>query len=297
MTRREAILAGSAALAGCATFSRKDRGHIDAHSHIWTDEVNHFPLATGKTVADLKPRTFTPETLIELGKTEGVARHVLISHGPFYGYNNDYMIHAAGQHPGVFAIVGALDPALPNLPAAMRANRGLGITGYRILPRGKADWLQADAMQAMWRAGAAQRIAMCPLINPEFVAGLGPMCEEFPDTPVVIDHCARIDTRHEPELNELCALAKHKNVCVKISAFYAFGAKKPPYDEQIPRVKRLFEAYGPRRLMWASDCPYQLGGENTYAASIALVRDRLDFVSAEDKQWLLCRTAEKVFFG
>jgi hypothetical protein len=49
--------------------------------------------------------------------------------------------------------------------------------------------------------------------------------------------------------------------------------------------------------MWASDCPYQLDGENTYAASIALVRDKLNFVTAEDKQWLLRRTAEKVFFG
>jgi hypothetical protein len=40
-----------------------------------------------------------------------------------------------------------------------------------------------------------------------------------------------------------------------------------------------------------------LDGENTYAASIALVRDKLNFVTAEDKQWLLRRTAEKVFFG
>ena len=138
---------------------------------------------------------------------------------------------------------------------------------------------------------------MCPLINPKHIVGLGPMCEKFPDTTVVIDHCARIDTQHETELNQLCALAKHKNVHVKISAFYAFGAKKPPYLEQIPKIKRLFEAFGPRRLMWASDCPYQLDGENTYAASIALVRDKLNFVTAEDKQWLLRRTAEKVFFG
>ena len=103
--------------------------------------------------------------------------------------------------------------------------------------------------------------------------------------------------RRSTSLNQLCALAKHKNVHVKISAFYAFGAKKPPYLEQIPKTKRLFEAFGPRRLMWASDCPYQLDGENTYAASIALVRDKLNFVTAEDKQWLLRRTAEKVFFG
>ena len=297
MTRREASLAGTAALAGCATPSRNHNGHIDAHSHIWTPDVKRFPLAPGKTVADLKPRSFTPETLIALGKTENVTRHVLISHGPYYSFNNDYLIYAAKKFPSVFAIVGAMDPALDRIPARMIANRKLGITGYRILPKNNADWLQSDAMQTMWRTGAEERIAMCPLINPKHIAGLGPMCEKFPDTTVAIDHCARIDTQHETELNQLCALAKHKNVHVKISAFYAFGAKTPPYLEQISKIKRLFEAFGPRRLMWASDCPYQLDGENTYAASIALVRDKLNFVTAEDKQWLLRRTAEKVFFG
>lgn len=297
MTRREAITLSAAALAGCATPGSSSRGYIDAHSHIWTPDVQRFPLALGKTIADLKPLSFTPETLIELGETEEVTRHVLISHGPFYGFNNDYLIHAAKKYPGVFAIVGAMDPALDRIPVRMIANRRLGITGYRILPNNNTNWLQAAPMQTMWRTGAKEGIAMCPLINPKHIAGLGPMCEKFPDTTVVIDHCARIDTQHETELNQLCALAKHKNVHVKISAFYAFGAKQPPYLEQIPKTKRLFEAFGPRRLMWASDCPYQLDGENTYAASIALVRDKLNFVTAEDKQWLLRRTAEKVFFG
>jgi L-fuconolactonase len=297
ITRRQAIVLTTAGLSGCVAPGDHRADHIDAHSHIWTANVKRFPLAPGKTVADLKPHSFTPETLIALGKTEGVTRHVLISHGPYHGFNNDYYVYAAKKNPGVFAIVGAMNPGLDRIPARMRTNRRLGITGYRILPKGDPRWLQAASMQTMWRTGATERIAMCPLIDPKYIAGLGPMCEQFPDTTVVIDHCARIDTQHKAELNELCALAKHSNVYVKISAFYAFGAKQPPYLEQIPKIKRLFEAYGPRRLMWASDCPYQLGGNNTYAASIALIRDRLDFISSDDKRWLLHRTAETVFFN
>ena len=190
-----------------------------------------------------------------------------------------------------------MDPALDRIPARMIANRKLGMTGYRILPKNNANWLQADAMQTIWRTGAKERIAMCPLIDPKYVAGLGPMCGQFPDTTVVIDHCARIDTQHKAELNELCALAKHSNVYVKISAFYAFGTKQPPYLEQAPKIKRLYEAFGPERLMWASDCPYQLENGNTYAASIALVRDQLDFLTNDDKDLLLHRTAQKVFFS
>ena len=55
-------------------------------------------------------------------------------------------------------------------------------------------------------------------------------------------------------------------------------------------------AFGPKRLMWASDSPYQLQGVNTYRASIGLVRDRLDFLSKEDREWLLAKSAEAVYF-
>ncbi|MBO35691.1 MAG: amidohydrolase, partial [Verrucomicrobiales bacterium] len=56
------------------------------------------------------------------------------------------------------------------------------------------------------------------------------------------------------------------------------------------------DAYGPSRLMWASDCPYQLTAPNTYAASISLIRDRLETLSTSDKEFLLRKTAEKVYF-
>ena len=77
INRRQAIAMGAAGLSGCVAPGGPRAGHIDAHSHIWTPDVKRFPLAPGKTVADLKPRSFTPETLIALGKTEGVTRHVL----------------------------------------------------------------------------------------------------------------------------------------------------------------------------------------------------------------------------
>ena len=62
-------------------------------------------------------------------------------------------------------------------------------------------------------------------------------------------------------------------------------------------IKRLYESFGPERLMWASDCPYQLNDGNSYEASISLITDRIDFLSESDKQWLLRKTAESVFFA
>ncbi len=300
MNRRQALHSMAAlGLSGCASLTDKKFGWIDAHSHIWTDNseaLRTYPLAPGRSINDLNPPRFTAEDLIILGKTQEVMRHVLISHQHYHGYSNDYYADAARSHPGTFAIVGALDYTKPDIPARMKTNRARNITGYRIKPNGNHHWLEQAGLREMWRVGAAQKIAMCPLIDPQYITTLEPMCKRFPDTLVVIDHCARIDTKHVKELDDLCNLAKQRNVYVKISAFYAFGAKKPPYLEQLPRITRLLDAYGPERLMWASDCPYQLEPPNTYAASISLVRDRLKGLSINDREHLLRRTAEKIFF-
>ena len=91
-------------------------------------------------------------------------------------------------------------------------------------------------------------------------------------------------------------LARHAKVKVKVSAYYALGKKKAPYTDLAGMFRRVVDAYGPQRLMWASDCPYQLDGKNTYRASISLIRDRIEFLSKSDREWLLRKTAEKVYF-
>jgi hypothetical protein len=49
--------------------------------------------------------------------------------------------------------------------------------------------------------------------------------------------------------------------------------------------------------MWASDCPFQVDPGHNYRDSIALIRDRLDFLSETDRAWMLRGTAQKVFFS
>jgi predicted TIM-barrel fold metal-dependent hydrolase len=85
-------------------------------------------------------------------------------------------------------------------------------------------------------------------------------------------------------------------VLVKVGAFYALGNKKPPYEDLAPLIERVVKAYGPRRCMWESDCPFQVAEGHTYQASIDLVRTQLKFLSDDDRTWLLRRTAEEFFF-
>lgn len=280
--------------------AQPQEGFIDAHSHIWTRDVAKFPLAKGKTVADLAPASFTAEELLAIAKPENVERVVLICHHPYYGFDNRYLIDATTRYPERFRIVGALDDKKPNPDARMHELLKQRVTGFRIAPMvGGEGWLDSPGMELMWRTAAQTKQAMCCLINPEQLPQVAKMCEKHRETPVVIDHFARIGVSGEikrEDLDRLCDLSRFEHVYVKISAYYALGKKQPPYHDLVPMIKRLCETFGAERLMWASDSPYQLQGEHTYRASISLVRDHLNFVTTEERASLLGGTAEKVYF-
>jgi predicted TIM-barrel fold metal-dependent hydrolase len=301
-SRRELLAAAAGALAGCATpATARRRGFIDAHVHVWTPDTTAFPLAPGYQVSAMQPPSFTPEELLALARPHGVTRVVLIQMS-FYRHDHRYLLDALRRFPGVFAGVGIVDDGAVRPQDAMRALARQGVRGFRISPGSQPvdAWLGSPGMAEMWRCAADDGLAICPLVNPGALPGLAAMCARFPRTRVVIDHFARIGTGGtfpEAEVAQLCALAKHPHVHVKASAFYAFGQKRAPYLDFGPMIRRLRDTFGAHRLMWATDCPYQVQRGHTYADSLALIRDRLDFLSATDRDWLLRGTAERVFFA
>ena len=278
---------------------------IDAHSHIWPAEADKFPPAPGKAKKDLDPASFTDEELMKIARPEGVGRVVLIQHSVYHLWDNSYLLDAVKRHPKAFRVQGMVDDHKPEPGAAMKKLLPHGVTGFRITPfvrstEEQPKWLDTPGMAEMWATGAKTRQAMCLLINPADLPAADAMCGKHPDTPVVIDHFARVGADGEirdADVKALCRLARHKHAHVKVSAFYALGKKKPPHDELVPMIRQLLDAFGPKRLMWASDAPYQVQGVNTYKASIALVRDKMDDLTKQDREWLLSKTAETVFFS
>lgn len=304
MNRRDVLKVAAGALvmqtASSGHAADEKDGWIDAHSHIWTPDLKRYPLTEGLTKGDLKPLSFTDDELMAVARPVGVSRVVLIQHSTYHLFDNSYLVDNWKDHPDRFRVVGMVDSREDGAGSKMRKLLKQGVTGFRITPfRLGKDWLDTPGMAEMWRTGADTKQAMCCLINPSDLPDVDRMCEKHPDTSVVIDHFARVGadgTVHEKELKSLCHLARHPKVSVKISAYYALGKKKPPYDDLIPMIRRVYEAFGPQRLMWASDCPYQLDGDNTYAASIELITKRIDFLTDADRKWLLRKTAERVYF-
>ena len=276
-------------------------GWIDAHVHVWTPDTNRYPLAADFDTRDMQPRRFTPEDLFSHCVPAGVTRVVLIQMS-FYGFDNRYMLDMIAEHPQTFSGVGIVDSRASDVASQIKTLAAKGVRGLRIHPgEGEATrWTQEDGMAAVWKTAGDQGLAVCPLINPSDLPHVDAMCSKFPGVRVVVDHFARIGMSGEidqRQLDALCQLARFPDVYVKTSAFYALGNKRPPYTDLIPMIRRLVDAFGGERLMWASDCPFQVQDEHTYADSIALIRDRAEFLSESDKRAILRDTAEQVFFS
>lgn len=274
---------------------------IDAHVHVWTPDLDKYPLSAGFKKSDMQPASFIPEELFAHSQPCGVKRIVLIQMS-YYQYDNRYMLDVIKAHPGVFSGVGIVDYQAADVAEKMKELKQGGVRGFRIYPAAgeAAKWVEHTGMAKMWTTAQAENLAICPLINPTDLPYIQKLCQKYPDTKVVIDHFARIGISGEvdkEQLTQLCGLAKFPNVHVKTSAFYALGKKKAPYTDLLPMIRQVVDAYSPKRLMWASDCPFQVEGGHTYAASIELIRDRADFLSASDKEEMLRGTAERVFFS
>ncbi|MCX6857769.1 MAG: amidohydrolase family protein [Verrucomicrobia bacterium] len=285
-------------LAGHAAFGRSS--WIDAHVHVWTPDRSRYPLASGFDANKLARPSFTPEQLFAHSEPAGVTRIVLIQMS-YYKADNRYMLDMMAAHPGTFSGVAIVDENAADLRVQMKALARQGVRGFRLSPKGQdiQAWLASPGIEQMWRVGADEGLNMCLLINPEALGPIAKMCAKFPKTPVVIDHFARVGisgTVTRARLDRLLHLSKYPNVTLKTSAFYALGKKSPPYLDLSPMIRECRDYYGAERLMWASDSPFQVDPGHTYQDSISLIRDRLDFLTASDKAWMLRKTAERVFF-
>ena len=279
---------------------KRSANFIDTHVHVWTNDLQKYPLSEGFTQEEMKPAVFLPEDILRHAQPSGVNRIVLVQMS-YYGFDNSYMLDTIRQRPRAFRGIAVVDWRANRPDVTMSELSREGVRGFRIYPGNEptSTWLEQAGFDKMFRYGADEHLAMCPLIDPDALPSIERQCKKYPRTPIVIDHLASVGTGgkiQEEDIRALCALARYPEVRVKVSAFYALGKGVPPYLDMAPFIKRVYEAFGPHRLMWGSDCPFQTLKES-YEDSISLIRDRLDFITPEGKEWILRRTAEEFFFA
>jgi len=265
---------------------------LDPHVHVWKHQAA-FPFADG---ANVPAYDATPEMLLALMKANGVAKTVIIQ-VIHYRYDNRYLASVLKQYPRLFHGVCRVDPLDPSAPDHLsRLTEEDGFHGVRLSPAGDAsgDWIRGPWMTPLWARCAALKVPMTLLLPIGRVPDVQTLVERFPALTVVIDHMADCPVEHPEQLEKLVALARYPQVFVKISHTWSLSKESYPWLDAQRLVKRLYDTFGPQRLMWATDWPIAQD-RATYAQRLSVVREGMRFLNDEDKRWMLSKTVERVW--
>jgi predicted TIM-barrel fold metal-dependent hydrolase len=268
---------------------------IDSHCHVWKRDPA-FPFAAAAREPE---QDGSAEMLLDLMRANGVARTVIIQFIA-YRWDNRYIADVLRRYPDTFIGLCRVDPNDPAAPDILsRLVHEDHFHGVRISPGAGAggDWIRGGLMPPLWRRCAELRVPMTVLTPITRMPDLARHIEQNPDLVVVIDHMADCPADRPDQLQLLLALARYPRVFVKISHMWSVSGQLYPFADAQVQVRRLFDAFGPARLMWGTDWPVSLP-YLPYADAVALYRDHLDFLSPADRTRILSRTVQTVWpFG
>lgn len=220
-------------------------------------------------------------------------------------FNNDYQFDCARRFPGRFAPVVVLDTTRPDATQTLAALAGQGASGVRL---GAAVRSPGADPLAIWRAAADLGLTVsCAGTSAEFASDdFAELVGAFPSMPIVLEHLASVSRPDQNDTDRVTrekafALARFPNTYIKVTGLGEFCQRALPVTEPFPFVEPIppyldlvYEAFGPRRMMWGSDYP-PVSGREGYQNALRLTMERFAAKSEEDRAAIFGGTALALF--
>ena len=87
-------------------------------------------------------------------------------------------------------------------------------------------------------------------------------------------------------LPELLAMARRPNVAVKASALPSYSSEPYPYRNIHAHIRRVFDAFGPRRMFWGTDLTRL---PCSYRQAVTFFTEELPWLTGEDLDLVMGR--------
>jgi predicted TIM-barrel fold metal-dependent hydrolase len=267
---------------------------IDAQVHVWLPETPDRPWPPGGADRVQLPYALDYTKLLALMDEAGVNRAILVPPS-WEGFRNDHALEAAARYPDRFAVMGRL--ALDN-PANAELLRNWktwpGMFGVRHVFMGKRErgWLSDGTADWFWRAAEDAGVPVM-LHAAGLMSEVSAIAERHPGLTVIIDHFGLSsglvkEGRIKESIEAAAAMAKHANVYLKVSAAPVYSGEHYPFRDLDPYIKRLIDAYGPKRCFWGTDLSHALH-HATYRQCVTHFTEALAFLSPQDREWIMGR--------
>jgi predicted TIM-barrel fold metal-dependent hydrolase len=263
---------------------------VDAQVHVWAADTPERPWPPGRHKAH-RPQPLGPEELLREMDAAGVDRAVLVPPS-WEGERNDLVLAAAHAHPTRFAVMGRLDPDAADARARLADWRAQGMLGLRfslhrpfsepILTEGRMDWVWAECE----RLG----LPVYVLVKHATVHLIDDVAARYPGLRLVMDHCALDSSKRDDEafrdFDRLLVIARRPNVAAKVSCFPAYTTDRYPYRYTHDYIRRVFDAFGPRRTFWGTDLSRL---PCTYREGVTMFTQELPWLQGDDLAWVMGR--------
>jgi predicted TIM-barrel fold metal-dependent hydrolase len=217
---------------------------------------------------------------------------------------------AVARYPDRFVWLSRVDhkdPALEEMVAGLR--RKPGCVGIRVHAEYDGNtWRDPEFEQGgysrLFAACEAEQVPVFIMVTPR-AETLEPYLRKFPDLTFVIDHIGiawpaadTAPTERYARLDKIRRLAEYGNLHLKWSHVERLAAEPYPYPDLVPHFRKVVDAYGPERILWASDFtqavkPGLSPHPAPYSHSLHYLLDSSAF-SAAEKEWMLGRTVRTV---
>lgn len=283
---------------------------IDAHMHVWSNDQQRYPFAH-PYANDYQgmPHEGTVEMLIEDMDRHGCTHCVLVQ-TICHGWDNAYLADCLKRYPARFKGHGLIDPTDAKVADKLEYwTKAHGLVGMRFSPmyyqkgnQGGDSWIDADDTHRLWRKAEKLGSVFNFFIAPTQLPRLAKMAQTHPGVRVIVDHLSQVDLsteNPEPDFQLLLALAQHPNIWVKVSELSSVSKSHIyPFPDAYPYVKRVYEAFGPDRLLFGTGYPgaaraaYQ---RPTLAQEIDLIEKQISFLSPQDREKILGLNAAKLW--
>jgi L-fuconolactonase len=262
---------------------------VDAQVHVWAPNTPERPWPSRHQPH--RPVPITKDDLLREMTAAVVDRAVLVPPS-WEGERNDVALAAAQAHPDRFAVMGRFDPEAPEsrglMPTWLKQPGMLGLrfTFHRpllrpLLTEGRVDWLWPEAEKA--------GVPIMTLALHSDLHLIDAIAQRHPGLKLVIDHLGLHhgkDAEAFKEFDKLLPLAKRPNIAVKATCLPHFTTDAYPFRALHPYVKRVYDAFGPKRIFWGSDLSRL---PCTYRQCVTMFTEEMPFLSATDLEWIMGR--------
>ena len=154
-----------------------------------------------------------------------------------------------------------------------------------------AWWSKADPI---WRRAEALGVPICVLTSIEHLPEIEATARRFDGVQVCVDHMAWPPVDDPGPIANLLSMAALPNVFVKISGQWGMSKQSFPYADTHENIRKAYDAFGPKRLMWGTDWPVS-NAHCGYSGALELVQKHYDFLNDDDKEWILGKTVLRLW--